>query len=106
MVRMVFTQEFVNFVKQHGDLYVGYWVSAIGGSSGIAMIFTNPFFDVISLILGLILSVSSIVLTIYLTFKAKEGIAKIREEKENVKLRNEQLRIENKQLRKDLENGN
>lgn len=108
MFRLIFTQEFNNYVREHSDLWIGYWVSLLGGTGGITLILGNPVWEFLGLIGGMVLTISSIILTFFLTVKAWYGTKKIKEELRSNLLENEHKKalIEETRIRTNLLNNN
>lgn len=77
-MNILLSADFFKFIKDHSDLYIGYIASLFGGTTGIGLIIlTSPMWTMFATFAGIILTLSSIVLTIFLTRKAYWGTRNI-----------------------------
>lgn len=79
-LKIIFTTEFLNHIKEHSDLWIGYWVSIFGGAGGVTLIISNPIWEFVGIIGGIMLTICSIILTIVLTIKAWWGYLKVKQD--------------------------
>ena len=102
-LKIIFSEEFITHIREHSDLIFGYWFSIASGTGGLTLIFTNPVWEFVGVVGGIILTFCSIMLTIMLTVKAWWGYKKVKAEVIAKLLANTALEIQNQKDEKDNE---